>query len=374
MCQEGKHLFFQPYSHYLAWDLAINRPSILLCPYYQKEGKNRIADRKNIRGRKNRRATLAQWLAKAIQCWCSLWSRLHLHEVMEWEPKLHPASSFLSNRWRHWPHTCRVEAEWVLGLKPSALLAPTACSRYACTLWGTSGHRHLNQWLLWSFSELQTHVDNLLLDRTFWTAQTQSETNALSSLCLLYFWTLPLSDQHPGLHSEASRIFQDAPWSSPYLISGIYHQICWFASSLLPKSESTSPPPSPEIQATITAYHPSSLDSYIHGPLLPVYLLPCRQSEVPNCQSDPASPCFKIPDELLIAPTAKAANPRRTCKTSCLPPSPAVLSASAEAGVGGFQPWNVWCAPRSGLFWVCAFCSEFFSYLLVIYLFGCARS
>ena len=162
-----------------------------------------------------------------------------MHEVRDWEPKLHPTSSFLSNRWPHWPHTCRVEAGWVLGLKPSALLAPTACSKYACTLWGTSGHRHLNQWLLWSFSELQTHVDNLLLERTFWTAQTQSETNALSSLCLLYFWTLPLSNQHPGLHSETSRIFQDSPWSSPYRISGIYHQICWFASSLLPKSEST---------------------------------------------------------------------------------------------------------------------------------------
>lgn len=54
-----------------------------------------------------------------------------MHEVMEWEPKLHPASSFLSNRWRHGAHMCRVEAEWVLGLRPSALLAATPANMHA---------------------------------------------------------------------------------------------------------------------------------------------------------------------------------------------------------------------------------------------------
>ena len=185
---------------------------------------------------------------------------------------------------------------------------------------------------------------------------------SISGLCLVVTNILVFTVKQAGY----SRILLEAllNW-----ISGIYHQVCWFASSLLPKSESTSPP-SPEIQATLTACHPSSLASCIHGPLLPVCLPPCRQSELPNCQSDPASPLFKIPDELSLPLQLRQIPPGPAGPAVCLP---LLLCPLHQLGAL-FQPWNVWCSPRSGLFWDCAFCSEFFSYLLVIYLFGCARS
>ena len=100
-----------------------------------------------------------------------------------------------------------------------------------------------------------------------------------------------------------------------------------------------SPSPSP-VLASPTGCHPSSPAFCMHGTPLLVCSPPCRQSELPTCQSDAASP-------LLGQLHAVKANPRAAGSACCLSPSPAVLSAPAPGPP--FHPWNVQGFPRPGL-------------------------
>lgn len=93
----------------------------------------------------------------------------------------------------------------------------------------------------------------------------------------------------------------------------------------LPPHCSPAPTPSPSpspVLASPTGCRPSSPAVCIRGAPLPLCSPPCRQSELPTCQSDAASP-------LLGQLHAVKANPCAACRTCCLSPSPAVLSASA---------------------------------------------
>lgn len=100
--------------------LAINRPSILLCPYYLKEGEKKITDRENVRGGRNGRASLVRWSAKAIQRWCGTLQFtvcLQIHEAMELRPPPPPRHhSYLTDEDTE-PARGRAEPEPVLWLE-----------------------------------------------------------------------------------------------------------------------------------------------------------------------------------------------------------------------------------------------------------------
>lgn len=177
------------------------------------------------------------------------------------EPSSIPASSFLSNRWRHGAHTCRAEAEWVPGL---AFAQATPCSKIC-----THRPRPLNQWLLWS-SELQTHIDNLLLRESFWLPKQLfwNQIALCSSLCLPISGLCLSLFAFQGFWTSGSQVW-DIPGRPCFLSLESLNLSSGLLICLLTAPQIWKAVPHHHLKFSHCC-HLSSLSPVTHRPLLPV--------------------------------------------------------------------------------------------------------